>query len=100
MSLQKIIIDLLKGIDDPEERVKIASSINMIRDMFATGKMSYDELKTELTNIVASIYAWKHPELTYEEVLEKSKPTVEEMTRAIVLSTLSQRVRSTFRTRI
>jgi hypothetical protein len=100
MSLQKIVVDLLKGIDDVEERVKIASSINMIRDMFATGKMSYDELKAELTNIVASIYMWRYPELTQVEVLEKSKPTVEEMARAIVLSTLSQRVRSTFRTRI
>jgi len=95
-----MILDLLKGIDDPEDRIRIAAAINMLRDMYANGSIGYDELKRELTDIVASIYTWRHPELTYSEILEKSKSTVEEIAKAIVISTLSTRVRSTFKMKL
>jgi hypothetical protein len=92
-----MIVDLLQGLYDPEERLKIASSISLLRDIFARGRMSLDQLKSELADIIASVYAFKYPELTYEELRERAMAKAEEMARAVVLSTLSSRVREVVR---
>jgi hypothetical protein len=100
MSLQKMIVDLLQDIYDPEERMKIASSINLLKDVFARGRINFDQLKAELTDIIASVYAFRYPGLTYEELRERAAAKAEEMARAVVLSTLSSRVREVTRSPI
>jgi hypothetical protein len=95
-----MIVDLLQGIYDPEERVKIAASINLLRDVYARGRMNFDQLKAELADIIASVYALRYPELTYEELRERAATKAEEMAKAVVLSTLSSRVREAVRSSI
>jgi hypothetical protein len=95
-----MIVDLLQGVYDPEERMKIASSINLLRDVFARGRINFDQLKSELADIIASVYALRYPELTYEELRERAAAKAEEMARAVVLSTLSSRVREVTRSPI
>jgi len=97
MSLQAIILSLLDGISDPLIRSDIASTIYFLRDMYISGRISNDELKAELTNIVNEILDATQPDLLPDEKKKKVDMLANQLFRAIKMETLRRRMYTKYR---
>jgi len=89
MSLQAVVLSLLDGIVDPSIRSDIATTIYFLRDVFLSGKIKPNELKSELVDIVSTVVDITHPDLLPDE---KKKNY-----RAIRMSTLKMRMMGKYR---
>jgi len=99
VSLQAIVLSLISDIDDPAVRMDISSTIYFLRDVYLDGKLGEEELRKELREIVNTVLSATHPELLPEERKKRVDDLVNQLMRAIKLSTLRIRALSRFRSR-
>jgi hypothetical protein len=100
VSLQELILDLVKGFTDPEDRIGIAMTINYLRDLYIDGKIDYNELKKEIHDVLLQVIMRKNPTLTFQDADSKAKELTEQFMRAIQFETLRVRMRGRFRIRL
>jgi len=97
MSLQAVVLSLLDGIVDPSIRSDIATTIYFLRDVFLSGKIKPNELKSELVDIVSTVVDITHPDLLPDEKKKKVDMIVDQLYRAIRMSTLKMRMMGKYR---
>lgn len=97
MSLQSKIVNLISGITDPTMRVDVASTINYFFSLYSTGRATEGELRDSLLEVCLDIIGFTHPELTQDEVKERSKILVEEIMRSFKVEGTVRRMMSRFR---
>lgn len=97
MSLQALVLSLIGGIDDPAIRMDVSSTIYFLRDLYIDGKISEEDLRRELRSIIDTVLDATHPELLPEEKEKKVSELVDQLMRAIRLSTLRIRTLSRYR---
>jgi len=92
MSLQSVVLSLISDIPDPGIRHDVASTVYFLRDVYINGKISLEDLKRELTDIVNTVLDVTHPELLPEEKKKKVDMLVDQLLRAIKMDTLRIRM--------
>jgi len=99
MSLQSLILSLISDIDDPAVRMDVASTIVFLKDLYLSGAMGAEQLKSELKEVALTVIDALHPELLPEEREKKAEEMASQMARAIKLETLRARAFSKHRPR-
>jgi len=97
MSLQAIVLSLISDIDDPAVRTDVASTIFFLRDVYMSGGIKDEDLRLELANIVSTVLDATHPELLPDEKQKKVETFVNQLMRAIKMSTLKTRLMGRYR---
>jgi len=69
MSLQAKILSLISGISDTVVRVDVASTINFLYEVYASGRAKGEEVRRELYAVCSDVVSGVHPELSEEELL-------------------------------
>lgn len=96
MSLQAKIMSLISGITDPGMRVDVASTINYLFNVYCAGHADENEVRGALYEICYDVISATHPELTEEEVRDKSEAMAEEFIRSFKLESATRRMMSRF----
>lgn len=92
MSLEALILTLISEIDDAAIRSDIAATITYLSELYATGRISENELKDELKEVVRTVIEAVNPHLLPEEVAEKTEDLTAQLIRQIKLKTLRVRI--------
>jgi len=99
VSVRAKILNLLSGITDPLIRVDVASTINYLMDIYASGSAKEEEIKRSLFEICFDVIRATRPELIEEEAREEAKKLADELIGAFRMETLRRRVSVRFRAR-
>jgi len=92
MSVQAQILSLLGDIDDPRVRVDISATINYLKEVYMSGKISAETLEQELRDVVSTVLDITHPELLPDEKKKKVDNYVKQLVKAIKLETVRIRM--------
>jgi hypothetical protein len=97
MSLQAKIMTLLSGISDPVVRIDIATTINYLFSVYASGRSNENEIRDALYDVLLDVVRATHPDLIEEDVRKKSANLADEFIRAFKLEATRRRVMARFR---
>jgi hypothetical protein len=97
MSLQAKIMTLLSGISDPVVRIDIATTINYLFSVYASGRSNENEIRDALYDVLLDVVRATHPDLIEEDVRKKSANLADEFIRAFKLEATRSRVMARFR---
>lgn len=92
MSLHTLIMNLISGITDPSARIDISSTIMFLRDLYIDGRLSDEELRNELREVISTILDYTHPELIGEEKRARVENEVDMFVKAIKFETMRARI--------
>lgn len=90
-TLDQLIIKLIDGITDARTRLDIATIVYGMRDAYANGDVTDDELKNDLVLFCTDIYQTKFPDKDVEELKDYIEDCAKKLYRAIKLETLRAR---------
>jgi hypothetical protein len=90
-TLDQLIIKLIDGIVDAKTRLEIASIVYGMRDAYANGEVTDDELKNDLVLFCTDIFQTKFPDKDVEELKDQIEDCAKKLYRAIKLETLRAR---------
>jgi len=90
--LPTLILSLIRKIPDPSVRTDIASTINFLKDLYESGHISEEQLRSDLREVIETVLEYIRPDLTREEIENEASKKVEEFVRAIKLGALKSRM--------
>lgn len=99
MGWQEKVIKLLDGITDPVLRANVSSTIFFLMDVFASGKVSEEEVKGDLLDVFKQILAYKHPEWPPPKVHDEAKKLLEDIISDFRLARMTRMVMGRARAR-
>jgi hypothetical protein len=82
---------LIDGIVDARVRLEIASIVYGMRDAYASGDVTDDELKNDLVLFCTDIYQTKFPDKDVEELKDQIEDCAKRLYTAIKLETIRAR---------
>ena len=100
MSLRDLTLSLLSGIKDPRVRIDVSTTIYYLRDVYSTGRVSEEEIRESLYEVIETIIKVKEPDLLPEERKKKVERLVEQFMDAIKLETSRIRIQRVLRGRL
>jgi len=100
MSLQAKILSLISGITDTVVRVDVASTINYLYEVYASGRVKGEEVRRELFAVCSDVVSGVHPELSEEEVRRIANGMADEFMRIFRVESLRRRIMARFRGRV
>jgi hypothetical protein len=96
MSLSQKLLALVSGIGDPKVRIDIMSTINFLFDLYTSGRINEDQLRTDLFDICQTIVSECNPELLEDEVRKRANMLADELVRTMKVDGLRARTLSRF----
>lgn len=100
MSLQELVVSLMGDIKDPTVRMDIAGTIYYLRDVYLSGSVPAEEIKSALLEIADTILQMKKPWLTEKERQEEAKKLADQLFNAIKIETMRIRMMRALRRRM
>jgi len=94
MVLMAKVQALIAGIDDPKVRVDVAATIKMLADLYMHGKISEDDLRNDLTDVVMSVLSVTMSDLLHEDIRDRAEIIVDDLVQAIKIEGLRIRLLS------
>jgi len=99
MSLSQKVLALVSGIDNPRVRFDTMSTINFLFDLYNSGRISEEELRTDLADICSTVLAETNPELAEDEVRKRANTLADELARIMKVEGLRRRTLARFASR-
>jgi hypothetical protein len=96
MSLSQKLLALVSGIGDPKVRIDIMSTINFLFDLYTSGRINEDQLRTDLFDICQTIVSECNPELLEDEVRKRANMLADELVRTMKVDGLRARTLARF----
>jgi hypothetical protein len=96
MSLSQKVLALVSGIDNPRVRIDIMSTINFLFDLYTSGRVNEEQLRTDLFDICQTIVSECNPDLLEDEVRKRASLLVDELARTMKVEGLRARTLSRF----
>jgi hypothetical protein len=96
MSLSQKVLALVSGIGDPRVRIDIMSTINFLFDLYVSGRINEDQLRTDLFDICQTIVSECNHELLEDEVRKRASVLVDELVRTMKVEGLRARTLARF----
>ena len=90
-TVQQVIMNLLSGIEDAAVRIDIARTLMYLFNVYASGRVSEEEVRQSVEEIVRDIVKYKHPELSPDELKRIVKQHADQIMQAFRLSTTFRR---------
>jgi len=97
--LQAKILSLISDITDPTVRIDVASSINYLFQVWLSGNVKEEEVRSSVFEVCFDVISGTHPDLTEEEVRRMSNDITGEFMRLFKIEGLSRRMMARFRPR-
>jgi len=91
-SLQAKILNLLSGIDDPGIRIEISRTIYYLFQVFQSRPELEDQIKHDLLEICFTVYQYRFPDRTVEELKNMADKCADDILRAFRIESMMRRV--------
>jgi hypothetical protein len=91
MSFTKQIQALTAALSDPKQRFEVARTLNFLKDAYSAGKMSDEQLLSDVKEVCEATIALASPDLTEDEVRERAATVAEEIVKSIKIECLFRR---------
>ena len=82
MTWQRVVLELLDGIEDPEERIDMMSTIAYIMHLLEEGEIAEEQAAEDIADVVADALRIKNPLASGEELREEARRLAEAIIRA------------------
>jgi hypothetical protein len=92
MPILALVNEMLADMTDVRTKLEIANTINFLYNIFSTGKITEEQLRADLKEIVTVLVENRYPEMTDEEKRQKIEEIVGMFMRQIKLETLARRM--------
>ncbi|RLF08421.1 MAG: hypothetical protein DRJ60_00380 [Thermoprotei archaeon] len=96
MSWEAKILNLLGDIQDPSLRIRIAMTLNYLRDALQAG-VSPEEIRNDVFDVVYTVIDFKEPFLNPNEKRKKAQEITEDIMREMKLNIMHKMVMSKLR---
>jgi hypothetical protein len=96
MSIQSKIMNLIGGVPDPTTRIDIASTINYLFSLYCTGGANETAIREALHEVCVDVITATYPELSQDEIKERSSLLTDEFIKAFRLEGTVKRMLSRF----
>ena len=100
MSFTQQVQALVAGLNNPRDRFEIMRTLNYLKDVYASGGLSEDALRSDVLDICKTVISVTSPKLTEDEVRERAEIIAEEIVKSIKLECLFQRTFTRVKPRI
>jgi len=91
MSLVQKINALTAGISDPRIKMEIAKTINFLFGVYCTGRVSEEEIRSDLIEICKTILIETNPDLLEEDIRKRANFLADELLRTMKIEGMSKR---------
>jgi hypothetical protein len=99
MSLSQKVSALVSGIMNPRDRFEVMSTIYFLFDVYSSGRINEEQLRTDLVDICSTVLAETNPELTEDEIRKRANVLADELARTMKVEGLRRRTLARFASR-
>jgi len=99
MSLMSKVQALIAGITSPRVRLDVAGTINFLYELYASGRINEEQLRSDLFEICFEVIAMSNPDLMDEEIRERTGIVVDDLVRTMKIEGVRRRMIARFTSR-